>query len=99
MKRVVIGNEASVEIKEAIAFLNRRREGVGYDFDADVEAALEMIGKQPKAFSPYKRGFRKYVVQPFGYLIFYKELDDYVWIAAVAHGKRKPDYWINRKPT
>jgi plasmid stabilization system protein ParE len=73
MKPVVIGPEAGEEIREAIDYLNLHRTGTGDDFEADVEAALDMIGKQPKAFAPHRVRFRKYVVKRFGYLIFYAE--------------------------
>jgi toxin ParE1/3/4 len=33
----------------------------------------------------------------FPFLIFYAELEKYIWVVAIAHGKRKPDYWQKRK--
>jgi hypothetical protein len=30
--------------------------------------------------------------------VYYVELDDAIWIAAVAHQKRRPGYWTRRKP-
>lgn len=75
MKPVIISKEAKVEIKEAIAFLNSRRPGIGYEFEDEVRAAVKLVGKQPKAFSPHKnKGFRKIVIDRFGYLIFSRSL-------------------------
>jgi hypothetical protein len=30
--------------------------------------------------------------------VFFLELDEAIWIAAIAHDKRKPDYWVLREP-
>ena len=40
--------------------------------------------------------FRKHVLKRFSFNLFYQELDEFIWIAALAHQKRRPDYWIDR---
>jgi hypothetical protein len=30
-------------------------------------------------------------------IAFYAELEEAIWIVAVAHGKRRPDYWRRRR--
>ena len=37
-------------------------------------------------------------LERFPYLIFFLELPDCIWLAAVAHGAREPDYWKHRTP-
>ncbi len=55
-----------------------------------------MIQKHPQLYSPHKNTpSRKRVLQRF---IFYMELDVTIWIAAVAHQKPRPDYWLGRNP-
>ena len=52
----------------------------------------------PRAFSPYgSEGLRRFVLPRFPYSIFYYEREEDVWIAAVAHHKRQPDYWAGRE--
>jgi len=41
---------------------------------------------------------RRYLVRRFTNVIFYAELEEFIWIVAIAHTKRKPDYWMGRKP-
>jgi hypothetical protein len=41
---------------------------------------------------------RKCFVRRFSYTIFYLELAEQIWIAAVAHQRRRPGYWRNRMP-
>ena len=78
MKPVVFHTEADAEFREAIAYLNDQRADIGYDFSDEVEAAVRLIGQQPKLFSPHGNGFRKCVIRRFGYLIVYFEFDDHV---------------------
>lgn len=99
MKPVELDPEAAAEVREAVDYLESQRPGSGDEFEQTVQDALDIISKQPKAFAPYRTRYRKYVVTKFGYLIFYVELDDRIWVAAVANGKRRPDYWMNRRPT
>jgi toxin ParE1/3/4 len=83
---------------ETVEYLESQRTGSGDEFERQVQNALDMIGKQPRAYSPYRDRYRKYVVRKFGCLIFYVGFDDHVWVAAVANGRRRPDYWADREP-
>jgi len=98
MKPVVVDDEAGDEVEEAIDFLNSRWPGLGNDFRVEVERALDLIGRQPKAFSLGRDGYRKYVITRFGYVLIFFEFDAYVWVTAVYHGSRNPDYWRHRQP-
>lgn len=98
MKPVVVGTDAGDEVEQAIDFLDSRWPGLGDDFRVEIERALGLIGAQPKAFSPDPDGFRKYVLTRFGYVLYYFEFDAYVWVSAVYHGSRNPNYWRHRQP-
>jgi hypothetical protein len=39
---------------------------------------------------------RKYVLQRFPFAVAYLVLDDTLVVLAVAHGKRRPGYWLAR---
>ena len=43
------------------------------------------------------QGLRRYVIRRFPFIIFYLEFETLIWVVAIAHGKRKPDYWKKRK--
>lgn len=98
MKPVEVDPEAQDEVREAIAYLESRRAGLGDEFEALIREAFDLIARHPRAFSPYRAGYRKYVVPGFSYVIFYADLDDHVFVAAVPHTSRQPDYWTNRQP-
>ena len=99
MKLAVLHPDAEAELTTARDWYERQRLGLGDDLVAEVRRAVERIVKSPHAFSPYGRlGMRMHFVRRFPYTIYYLELDDCIWIAAVAHQRRRPGYWKKRKP-
>jgi toxin ParE1/3/4 len=99
MKPIVIHREARAELEEAVGNYERQKEGLGLALQAEVEKALTTVRENPQIGSPYKAtGFRYFVVRRFMYVIYYTELEEVVWVAAVAHGRRRPGYWRRRRP-
>jgi len=100
VKPLIIHPEAEAEMKEAADYYERHRSGLGLDFEATIREGFERIQQFP-AFGPFhKRSrLRKYFVRRFPYIIFYWELENHIWIVAVAHAKRRPDYWRHRMQT
>jgi toxin ParE1/3/4 len=95
----MIHAEAEAEVRAAIAYYQGQREGLGREFRREFEATLERLRRTPEAFvSIDDRGTRKHRFRRFPYTIYYVELDDSIWIAAVAHQKRRPGYWSGREP-
>ena len=99
MKPIILHHEAELEVLHAVAYYDQQREGLGDEFQEQLEIAVKQIRRMPQVFSPYgEEGLRKCVLPRFPYSIFFLELDDCIWIAAVAHQKRKPGYWAARQP-
>ena len=98
MKPLIIHSEARAELDSAIAYYEERKVGFGLDFLSEVEQYLGKIQQNPNLGALYKAsGLRRYVMQRFPFLIFYAELEEFIWIVAIAHGKRRPDYWRRRQ--
>ena len=98
MKPIIIHSEARAELDEAVGYYERRQAGLGLDLQGEVEQVFEGIQRNPGLGAPYKRTeFRYSVVRRFPYVIYYMELDAVIWVAAIAHGKRRPGYWRRRK--
>jgi toxin ParE1/3/4 len=94
------GPEAREEYQAAIEHYESVREGLGLEFQEVVEEAVRLIQSTPKLHSKYKNTeYRKCVLRRFQYNLFYAELEGRIWIAAVAHQRRRPDYWMSRTPT
>lgn len=98
MKFIVIHTEARQELDGAIAYYESQKLGLGLELLSEVEKALRKIQQNPNLGTPYNiEGIRRYTIQHFPYLIFYVELEEVIWIVAIAHAKREPDYWKKRK--
>ncbi len=98
MKPIVIHGKARAELDHAIGHYERQKIGLGLDFLTEIEKAVSKIKENPEIGSPYKKkNLRYYLVHRFPYVIYYANLSEYIWVAAIAHGRQKPDYWRRRK--
>jgi toxin ParE1/3/4 len=93
------------EFDSAIAYYEDQKIGLGLDLLSQVEEALEKIQQNPNLGTQHTiLGVRRYVIQGFPYLIFSGELEEFIWViaiaslaAGIAHGKRRPNYWKKRQ--
>jgi len=69
---------------------------LGYDFSLETFAALDRIIAFPKAWLIIEDGIRRSLVRRFPYGILYAEEQDKIYIGAVMHLHRDPDYWKHR---
>jgi hypothetical protein len=57
---------------------------------------LSRLSRTPLAF-PVERGdIRRLILARFPYKLLYSIESDYIYVIAVAHRRRSPDYWIDR---
>lgn len=99
MKRVIFHSEAEWDLHQAIIFYERERPGLGRELRQEVEATVRRIQQNPRAFPlQADQETRKGLVRRFPYTVVFIELDEVLWIAAVAHQKRHPQYWSGRRP-
>jgi toxin ParE1/3/4 len=98
MKPVIFHRKAIAELDHAVAYYENQRKGLGIDFLTKIDQSVNKIQQNPNLGAIYKQTeLRRYIVQPFPFLIFYGDFEDFIWIVAIAHAKRRPDYWINRQ--
>jgi toxin ParE1/3/4 len=76
-----------------------RVEGLGLKCLLVVDEALQAIEESPSAYPRWERDarFRKFVIQRFPYVVFYREVAEQIDVIAIAHGAREPGYWRKRK--
>jgi toxin ParE1/3/4 len=85
-------------LDDAIAYYEERRVGLGIEFLRQVEQATAQIEREPGLGAPYQDSeYRHYIVRRFPYVLYYVEREDAIWIIAVAHGSRRPSYWMSRR--
>ncbi len=85
------------EMHREAEWYERRRVGFGDRFYVEMEKALAQIKQFPGAQPHVARGCRKVLLGRFPFsLIYAQPVPDLILIVAVAHMKRRPDYWKGR---
>lgn len=88
---------AERELNEAIDFYDLESAGLGGVFLDEVERALAQVEAFPEAADPVREGIRKHLLHKFPYALFYSLRPDQIRILAVAHARRRPFYWEDRR--
>jgi len=94
---VIFHPDARAEFRRAVAQYEDERPGLGTALALQVRELVELAQAFPHMGSPYTLpGVRRLFPRTFPYSIAYLVLDDTLFIVAVAHGHREPDYWHER---
>ena len=72
--------------------------GLGKKLQAAVEFTFQKIKANPGTGRVAPHGMRRCLVPDFPYYIIFENQDDYIYMFAVAHLRRDPDYWVDRLP-
>ena len=94
---VIFHPEARAEFRVAVAQYEAERPGLGTTFALRARELVELARAFPHMGSPYDvPGVRRLFPRDFPYALAYLVVDDSLFIVAVAHGHREPDYWHER---
>ena len=95
--KIEVLHEAEEELTEAIAYYEEIESGLGVRLKEEVRTVIQWIGENPEIPRLRPKGYRRVNLKVFRYYIPYFIWNGAVWILAVAHGSRHPEYWIERK--
>ncbi len=96
MAVIIYDHNAKIEIKEAAAYYEKCQENLGKKFLEIIEDSVGNISKNPLIYRTLRGEFRRCLVKKFPCGISYLPGNEIIFIAAVMHLKRKPDYWYQR---
>jgi ParE toxin of type II toxin-antitoxin system, parDE len=89
---------AAQEYRNARSWYERRREGLGFDFRAEVDRAIARVTSQPDRWPSFRERFRRVRLRRFPYALYCHIADpDLILVLAVAHSRRRPGYWLRRE--
>jgi plasmid stabilization system protein ParE len=94
---VVFHEQAEDELMEAAKYYASRREGLGVDFIAEVRSATRVLQEHPRLGHAVSRRVRRLLVRRFPYAVIYRAEAARLFVLAVAHLKRRPGYWRDRR--
>lgn len=92
-----IQEEARNEIHEGFDFYNLEKPGLGHEFLEELKKSLLRVSDNPYAWPKLSSNTRKCVIHRFPFAVIYSYENDEITVHAVAHLKRKPGYWKERK--
>jgi len=96
MKPVKFHPLAESEMISSAGFYEERRPFLGDEFLDSIDETLAEIQSIPEMGKPERSQTRSWKVKRFPFRIFYRIGIDRIWIVAVAHLSRKPNYWLDR---
>jgi len=87
---------AYIELDDAFEYYQLQLPGLGRVFFNEVLETLELISQFPQLWSQNSEHTRKAVLKKFPYNLIYSVYKNKIYIIAVAHQNREPEYWIDR---
>ena len=88
---------AEAEFLESVGYYESKVPGLGGALIEEFEALANLVGESPKAWQvELKPDIRRAPLQRFPLSIIYREKTDGFQVLAVAHDRRRPQYWLGR---
>jgi toxin ParE2 len=89
---------ARAELWKAVEYYDEQLPGLGDEFAAEVERTLRQLQVFPELGSPGTAETRRVPLRRFPFHVIYRIRSGGLVIVAVAHQRRKPEYWMKRRP-
>lgn len=88
--------QAWQEVEEAAEWYGQQNPEASIRFLSILHDGLESISRRPRRWPGYLRSTRRLILFKFPFSIIYREEPFEVSIVAIAHHKRRPEYWKDR---
>jgi toxin ParE1/3/4 len=88
--------EAKAEFSAAIDYYESLNAGLGFDFSIEVFSTIQNVADYPTAWPILEGDVRRCLVNRFPYGVLYSVEEDRIYVLAVMHLHRDPDYWKER---
>ena len=89
--------EASEELEASIQYYESQQAGLGVAFLSEFKRTRERIEELPNAGLTVRGDIRRRPIHRFPYAVLYRATDIEIVIVAVAHRRRRPDFWRGRE--
>jgi plasmid stabilization system protein ParE len=95
--RTLVRPAAAADIGEAFLWYESQRPGLGDEFLAAAQAAIDAVSGNPLRFPVIRRETRRALLRRFPYGLYYRVYGDVVVVVACMHGRRNPRRWQSRR--
>jgi len=96
MKPIVFHPDVKIDIQGSYTWYESKLHGLGLQFISELEQSFDAISYAPSTWSTFEHGLKRYILARFPFSVIYKEKDEEVYILAVMHNSRNPEYWKER---
>jgi len=99
VKPFQLSTPASEELTAAIQWYETRRSGLGADFFDAVVRTIGLIQAHTEIGTARAGRFpnRQLLVTGFPYKVVYRARESDIYVVAIAHTSRRPDFWKERR--
>lgn len=95
--KVTVQPAAADELRETAKFYSERADqALGLAFIAEFERALNLLSINPELGAIWRGTARRFPLRRFPYNLVYQIKPDELRVIALAHQRRRPNYWKNR---
>jgi toxin ParE1/3/4 len=96
MNKLLVTSAAEQDFTDSLRWYAERSRHAAEAFDAEFHRVLQSIGDQPDQFPFCDQRHRYAVMRRFPFQVIFREQGDHWTVVAVAHAKRRPNYWTSR---
>ena len=89
--------EALAEARAAYVWYRERSQAAAAAFVDELDRSIQRIVEVPERWPVYAAGTRRFLLRRFPFFVVYRINPATIEILAVAHGRRRPGYWKERK--
>jgi plasmid stabilization system protein ParE len=93
----IVESRADDEVRDAYAWYQNERQGLGDDFLAELRAAYLRIIEGPRRYQATSTGVRRVQLRRFPYIVYFVIEGEVVIVFAVLHARRDPAIWQRRR--
>jgi plasmid stabilization system protein ParE len=99
LAKVTFHPGASEDYAAAYSWYHDRGTTLAANFETEIDRGVRLISQNPLRWPKFDNQRRRFIVRKFPYSIIYELHGEEVVVLAVAHGKRRPNYWrLSRLP-
>ena len=88
---------AAEELSAAVLMYEGLSKGLGADLNTEVKRLATLLCSTPRIGEPLDPRHRRFPLQRFPFGLIYRSDGELLRIVAVAHRRRRPGYWQERK--
>ena len=97
---IIVLDDAENELKIAVARYEEQAPGLGADLRAEIDRAFELVAALPRTGKrvpgTHAGDVRRVFVKRFPFSVVYLLEPAVIWVVAIAHHRRRPEYWKGR---